>query len=181
MHLTLDYRMDWRAQAALFRLGDGLAQLRKQAGELRLKQLVWVGLWLAVTAAALHWRAWAVAVPAGLFTTVLAVYAFALRSVRGKAALQLRGSWRQTGSRPIRLEIVDGGLRETDADVASFAPWHTVKSYWSYRRVLCVELTNGQSALIAVDTLAGGASQVEAFVAQLRARDIPARQVGTRP
>ena len=176
--LTLDYRADWRAQAVLFRIGGGASALAKEAKERRLRQLVWAGMWAVAAVLALHWRVWLLAVPVGAVTILLLAHSVALRKLGSKAALRLREAWRQAGSRAIRLEVTDQGLREFDGDVDSFAPWQAVKSYWFHRKVLCLELANGEVALIAVATLAGGTSQLQSLLDELKARGIPDRNFG---
>src|SRR3954463_13740698 len=117
MHLTLDYRSDWRAQAALFRIGGGPSARARKAMELRLRQLVWVGLWAAIAALGLHWRVWLIAVPTAVLAAVLLIHSLALRSLGPAATIRLRDAWRQPGCKQIPLEVSDDGLRETDGDV----------------------------------------------------------------
>ncbi|MGE5523881.1 MAG: YcxB family protein [Rhodospirillaceae bacterium] len=178
MHLTLDYRSDWRVQAALFRIGGGSAQLAKQALEVRLRQLVWAALWATIAALALHWRTWVIVIPAALVSFFLLTYSLALRNLGKKAAFGLRALWRKSEARRIRLDVSDDGIREFDGDVSSFAPWQSVKSYWLFRGVICLNLSSGQAALIPVATLVGGPYQVELLMQELKARGIPCTDVG---
>jgi hypothetical protein len=180
MDLTLDYDHDWRAHAALFRINGGASALAKQAVSLRARQLVWVSMWIAAAALAFHYRWWLLFVPVSLFTLILVAYSLALRNLGRKAAFGVRANWRQRPARRIHLEISDAGLREVDGDVSSFAPWHTVKSYWLFRDVLSVELTNGQAALIPLRKLRAGSFQSEVLVEELERRSVPRRDVGEK-
>ncbi len=180
MNFTLNYRFDWRAKVWQFRNGNGAAALAEEAVSLWLRQLVWVSLWGCVAVVALHFRLWIVAVPCTFGTLIFALYSSRLRNLGRKAAIGLRNDWRSAGSRAIRLEVSDEGLRESDAGVVSFAPWSAVKNYRLHRNLLCLELDNGQAALIPIAIVAEGKFQVQTLINELTARGIPAKEVGPR-
>jgi hypothetical protein len=176
MQLTFDYQFDWRAQAVLFRIGGGAAELAKEAVSLRLRQLVWLSLWGFMATITLYLRWWLPFALFAVFVLALVAHSFLLSNLGRKAAFGLRAQWRKKPAKAIRLEVSDEGLRETDGGVVSFAPWGAVKSYWVFRKVLCIELTNGLSALIPIATLACGCEQAELLIDELKKRGIHRRE-----
>ncbi len=178
MQLTLDYQFDWRVQAATFRIGGGATELAKAAVELRMRQVVWLMLWVLIATITLYLRWWLPFVLVVVFVVALVAHSFLLSNLGQKAAFGLRAQWRERPAKPIRLEVSDQGLREIDGEVVSFAPWGTVKNYWVFRKVLCIEFANGQSALIPVATIASGSEQADVLIDELEKRGIQRREVG---
>lgn len=176
MQLTFNYQFDWRAQAVLFRIGGGAAELAKEAISLRLRQLVWLSLWVLIGMIALYMRWWLPFALVVVFVLALVAHSFLLSNLGQKAAFGLRAQWREKPAKAIRLEVLDEGLRETDGGVVSLAPWEAVKSYWLFRKVLCIELTNGQSALIPIATLVYGCEHAELLIDELKKRGIQRRE-----
>jgi hypothetical protein len=142
-----------------------------------LRQLVWLFLLVLIAAIALNLRWWLPFALVILLALAVAAHSLLLSNLGQKAAFGLRAQWRERPAKAIRLEVLDEGLRETDGGVVSFAPWGTVKSYWVFRKVLCIELANGQSALIPVATLAGGSEHAEVLIDELKKRGIQRREV----
>lgn len=177
MLLVIDYQFNWRVHAALFRIGGGVAALAKAAVEQKLRQALWLMLWVFIAMLALHLHWWLPFALVMIFVVALVVHFFLLSNLGRMAAFGLRAKWRESPSKPIRLEVSDLGLREIDGEIVSFAPWEAVKSYWQFHKVLGIELANGQSALIPVGTIVSGAEQTDALIGELKKRGIPQLEV----
>lgn len=177
MLIVLDYQFDWRVHATLFRIGGGVAALAKAAVEQKLRQALWLMLWVLIATIALHLCWWLPFALVMIFVVALVVHFFLFSNLGRMAAFGLRANWRESPSKPIRLEVSDQGLREIDGEIVSFAPWEAVKSYWLFHKVLGIELASGQSALIPVATIVSGAEQADAVIGELKKRGIPQREV----
>jgi hypothetical protein len=177
MPLTLHYRHDWRLAAMHFRIGGGPARVGQAAKEHRIRQLFWLSQLVVVVAIAAFLRWWIVAVPVLVIAAAVAVHWLALLRLGRKALFVLRADWRALPQKSLSLELSDQGLKESDEGVISLVPWPAVRSYWVFRRVICIELANGLTAQIPMQTLEDEAHQIPRLLAELANRGVQQREM----
>ena len=98
---------------------------------------------------------------------------FAQFGLLDRALWGLRPSFRSHAPQPVRLEISEEGLRESDSGVESFAPWTSVRSYRLGKQFVEIELSNNLYAYVPSQRLSPASSSWADLVTMLEQRGIP--------
>ncbi len=177
--LLYEYVQDWRFHSRRFREGGGLRHLAVQGRRYYAREWAIAVALLCVALVALRYQRWLLLI-ALLIALVWRIRPFfAQFGLLDRALWGLRPSFRSHAPRPVRLEISEEGLRESDSGVESFAPWAYVRSYRMGKQFVEIELSNNLYAYVPSQRLSPASSSWADLVTMLEQRGI--RRSGLTP
>ena len=177
--LLYEYVQDWRFHSRRFREGGGLRHLAVQGRRYCAREWAIAVALLCVGLLALHYQRWLLLIAALIALAWRIRPFFAKFGLLNRELWSLRSSFRSHAPRPVRLEISEEGLRESDSGVESFAPWASVRSYRMGKQFVEIELSNNLYAYVPSLRLSPASSSWADLVITLEQRDIP--QSGLTP
>lgn len=170
--LLYEYVQDWRFHSQRFREGNGLRHLAVKGRRYQTREWAIALATLCVNLVALRYQVWPLLMGALVALASRIPPFFAQFGLLKKALFGLRSSFRSHAPRPVRLEVSEDGLRESDAGVESFAPWASVRSYRVGKRFVEIELSNRLHAYVPSLRLSPSSSNWADLLATLEKRGI---------